>query len=223
MTQRSININGIAVHLLISLSTQRDREIERKRESTRIRQNVTSCFIWVEGIRIFTVPFFQLFCILETYPIPTGKKGKNKVSSFLFQLELYTIQLNLYFFFKDSILQWIFLLNICWKDCYWSWSSNILATWCEELTHWKRPWCWERLKAGEGDNRGWDGWMASLTQWTWVWASSRRWWRTGRSGLLLSMGTQGVGHDWATELILILSTFLYVGNPPHLSWKKGKK
>ena len=47
-----------------------------------------------------------------------------------------------------------------------------LATWCEELTHWKRPWCWERLKAeGEGDNRGWDGWMASPTWWTWVWAS----------------------------------------------------
>ena len=52
-------------------------------------------------------------------------------------------------------------------DWCWSWSSNILATWCEELTHWKRPWCWEWLKAGgEGDNRGWDSWMASLTQWT---------------------------------------------------------
>ena len=49
----------------------------------------------------------------------------------------------------------------------------------EELTHWKRPWCWERLKAGEGDNRGWDGWMASWIQWTWVWTSSRSWWWTG--------------------------------------------
>ena len=59
------------------------------------------------------------------------------------------------------------VLNIYWKD--WCWSSNTLATWCEELTHWKWPWCWERLKAGEkGDNRGWDGWMASPTQWTWV-------------------------------------------------------
>ena len=57
--------------------------------------------------------------------------------------------------------------NIHWKDWCWSWKSNTLATWCEELTHWKRPWCWERLKAGgEGDNRGWDGWMASPTQWT---------------------------------------------------------
>ena len=51
------------------------------------------------------------------------------------------------------------------------------ATWCKELTHWKRPWCWERLKAGEGDDRGWDGWMASLTWWTWVWANSgSQWW-----------------------------------------------
>ena len=58
-----------------------------------------------------------------------------------------------------------------------------LATWCEELTHWKRPWCWERLRAGEGDNRGWDGWMASLTQWTWIWASSESWWWTGRPGV----------------------------------------
>ena len=54
----------------------------------------------------------------------------------------------------------------------WGWSSNILAIWCEELTHWKRPWFCEKLKAGEGDDRGWDGWMASLTRWTWVWANS---------------------------------------------------
>ena len=56
-----------------------------------------------------------------------------------------------------------------------------LATWCEEPTHWKRPWSWEVVKAGgEGDDRGWDDWMASLTQWTWIWASSRRWWRTAK-------------------------------------------
>ena len=54
--------------------------------------------------------------------------------------------------------------GVHWKDWCWSWSSNTLATWYEELTHWKRPWCWERLKAGgEGDDRGWDVWMASLT------------------------------------------------------------
>ena len=63
-------------------------------------------------------------------------------------------------------------LNIHWKDWCWSWTSNTLATWCKEPTHWKRPWCWERLRArGEGDNREWDGWMASPTQWTWVWVT----------------------------------------------------
>ena len=93
------------------------------------------------------------------------------------------------------------VLNILWKDWYWSWSSNTLATWYKELTHLKRPWCWERLKMeGEGDDRGWDGWMASPTQWTWVWVNSRSWWWTGRPGMLPSMGSQGVGHNWATEL-----------------------
>ena len=62
--------------------------------------------------------------------------------------------------------------------------APILWPQCIEPTHWKRPWCWERLKAGEGGNRGWDGWMASPTQWTWVWASSGRQWRTGKPGML---------------------------------------
>ena len=76
-----------------------------------------------------------------------------------------------------------------------------LAPWCEELTHLKRPWCWERLKAGkEGEDRGWDVWMASLTQWTWVWVDSGRWWWTGRPGMLQSMGLQRVWHNWAPEL-----------------------
>ena len=66
--------------------------------------------------------------------------------------------------------------------------------------HWKRPRCWERLKAGEGDDRGWDGWMASLTQWTCIWVNSGRWQWTGSPGVLQSMGSQKVGHDWATEL-----------------------
>ena len=56
------------------------------------------------------------------------------------------------------------VLNIHWKDWWWSWSFNTLTTWCKELTLWKRPWCWESLKAGsEGDDRGWDGCMASPT------------------------------------------------------------
>ena len=72
---------------------------------------------------------------------------------------------------------------------------------CEELTHLKRPWCWERLKAGgEGDDRGWDGWMASLTRCTWVWSSCGSWWWTGKPDMLRFMGLRRVGHDWETEL-----------------------
>ena len=83
----------------------------------------------------------------------------------------------------------------------WCWNSNTLVTWCEELTHLKRPRCWERLKAGgEGDDRGWDGCMASPTQWTWVWVNSWSWWWTERPGVLQSMGSHRVEHDWATEL-----------------------
>ena len=70
------------------------------------------------------------------------------------------------------------------------------------MTHWKRPWWWERLRAGEGGSRGWDGWMASPTQWTWVWATSRRWWRTGKPGVLQPMRSQKVGYDLVTEQLL---------------------
>ena len=71
----------------------------------------------------------------------------------------------------------------------------------KEFTHWKRLWCWEGLGAGgEGDDRGWDGWMASLTRWTWVWVNSGSWWWTGKPGVLRFIGSQRVGHDWATEL-----------------------
>ena len=83
------------------------------------------------------------------------------------------------------------VLNIHWKDWCWSWScsSNTLATWFEELTHWKRPWCWERLKvAGEGDDRRWDGWMASLIRWTWVRARSGSWWWAGKPGVCSPLG-----------------------------------
>ena len=115
----------------------------------------------------------------------------------------------------------------CWRRCYraldckeiqsvhpkrnQSWVSigrtdaeaetSTLATSCKELTHWKRPWCWEGLGAGgEGDRGGWDGWMASLTLCTWVWVNSGSWWWTGGPGVLWFMGLQRVRHDWATEL-----------------------
>ena len=70
------------------------------------------------------------------------------------------------------------------KDC-------LLLTWCEELNHWKRSWCWERLKAGgEGDDRGWDGWMASPTQWTWVCVNSGKWKKLEKPGMLQSCGCE---------------------------------
>ena len=90
-------------------------------------------------------------------------------------------------------------------------NCNTLATWCEERTHWKRSWYWERLKAGrEGDDRGWDGWMASPNRWTWVRANSGSWWLMGKPGELQSMGLPRVRHDWVTELNwLVLSLVCY--------------
>ena len=112
-------------------------------------------------------------------------------------------------FWESLGLQWdptspfwrISVLGVLWKDWCWSWNSNTLATWYKELTHWKRPWCWESLRAaGEGDDRGWDGWMASPSQWTWVWVDSSCWWWTGRPSMLQFMGSRWVRHDWVTEL-----------------------
>ena len=75
---------------------------------------------------------------------------------------------------------------------------------------WKSPWCWDRLKArGEGDDRGWDGWMASPTWWTWVWVNSRSWWWTGRPGVLQSMESQRVRQDRETELNKQFKTWSY--------------
>ena len=95
------------------------------------------------------------------------------------------------------------VLGVHWKDWCWSWNSNNLATWCKELTHWKRPWCCKRLKVGgEGDDWEWNCWMSSQTQWTWVWVDPRSWWWTGRPGVLWFMGSQRIRHIWATELKL---------------------
>ena len=91
-------------------------------------------------------------------------------------------------------------------------NSSTLATWCEVLTHWKRPWCWERLRAGgEGDDRGRHGWMVSPTRWPWVWVSSGSWWWTGKHGVLHSVGSQILDTteqlNW-TELRVYLSIVL---------------
>ena len=111
--------------------------------------------------------------------------------------------------FKDVMipLKWKCRLrlysHLVWDDCNLHY-SHLLILWpphAKELTRWKRPWCWEGLGAGgEGDDRGRGGWMASPTQWTWIWVDSGSWWWTGRPGVLWFMGLQGVGHNWATEL-----------------------
>ena len=91
-------------------------------------------------------------------------------------------------------------LNIHCKDWYWSWCSSTLATWCKEPVPQKRPLWWKRLRAGgEGDNRGRNGWMGSLTQQTWASANSGRWWRTGRSGMLQPTGSLTNRFSWPTK------------------------
>ena len=104
---------------------------------------------------------------------------------------------------NQSILKEISPSEHYWKDWCWNWNSNTFATWCKELIHLKRPWCWERLKAGgEQGDRGWDDWMASPTQWTWVRVNCGSWWGTGKPGVLQSMVSQSRTwlSDW-TELV----------------------
>ena len=102
---------------------------------------------------------------------------------------------------RGCLLHFIQHLKEFVSERFWCFlTPSTLTTWCEEPTHWKRRWCWERLRmGGEGGNRAWDGWMASLTQWTWIWANSGRYWRTGKSDVLQFMGSQRVGHDLSTE------------------------
>ena len=103
-------------------------------------------------------------------------------------------QTNLFLIGKNVLIVMVPILFI--KICL----SLVIMIWCKEPCHWKRPWCWERLRTGgEGDNRSWGGWMASPTQWTWVWANSRRSWRTEKPAMLQFMALQRVGHDWVTE------------------------
>ena len=106
------------------------------------------CESWtIKKVECWRIDAFELWCWRRFLRVPWTARRSNK-----------------------SILKEI--LNIHGKDWCWSWNSNTLATWCEELSHWKRPWCWT---VGEGDDRGRDGWMASPTWWTWVWASPGIW------------------------------------------------
>ena len=118
----------------------------------------------------------------------------------------------------------ISVLNIHWKGWWWSWNSNTLATWCKELTHLQRPWCWVRLKVGrKGNDRGWHGWMASPTRRIWVRVSSRSWWWTGRPGVLQSMGSQRVWHNWMAELNWTDEELLKFNNKKSTQLKNGQE
>ena len=101
-------------------------------------------------------------------------------------------------------------LGFLWKEWWLKLKLQYFCQLIEDLIRWKRLWCWKGLGAGgEGDDRGWDGWMASPTQWTWVWVNSGSWWWTGKPGALQFIGSQRVRHDWVTELnwTLMISCF----------------
>ena len=106
---------------------------------------------------------------------------------------------------------------------YWSlemiYIAFIFTILCCIYTYLQRKiWCWEGLGAGgEEDDRGWDVWMASPTQWTWLWVNSGSWWWTGRPGVLRFKGSQRVGHDWATELNWTEQLYCI----PHYKWSRG--
>ena len=135
---------------------------------------------------------FELWCRRRLLRVPWTARRSNqsilKEISLEYSLEGLMLKLQLQYFG-----------HLMWR-C-WSWNFNTLATWCEELTHWKWPWCWERLKVGGGGNdRGWDGWIASPAQRIWIWVSSVSWWWTGKPAVVQSMGLQRVRQDWAIEL-----------------------
>ena len=173
-------------------------------------QIILSCFL------------YMLTFHLSPTPLTTIKVGRSKILNphkqislnFLWELIEWLIQsfyiyILIYIYTYINIIHTFFYLKLIlymsvhWKDWCWSWNSNTLATSCEEeLTHWKIPWCWEGLESGgEGNDRGWDGWMASTTRWTWVWVNSRSWWWTGRPDVLRFMGSQRASEwlNW-TEL-----------------------
>ena len=144
-------------------------------------------------------------CIPHQYKLGKGDKSQFKISLYWAKRPIRTVTVSslespldceeIQPVYPKENQSWIFIGRTG------SWNSNILASSCEERTQWKRPWCWEIFKAGrEGDDRGWDGWMVSLTWWTWVWVSSGSWWWTGKPSVLQSMGLQRVRHYWVTEL-----------------------
>ena len=148
--------------------------------------------IYMQSTMVFPV----VICGCESWTIKKAEHGRIDAFELWWRIP-WTARRSNKFILKKSVL------NIPWKGWCRSWNSNTLATWGEELTHWKRPWCWERLKVGgEGDDSGWAGWMASPTQWTLVWVKSGSWWWTGRPGVhevAKSWTRLSDWTDWLTE------------------------
>ena len=142
---------------------------------------IYGCESWtIKKAKCWRIDAFGLWCWRRLLRVPWTARRSNQSN-----LKAISPEYSL-----EGLMLKLKLFEILW---------NTLATWWEEPTHWKRPWCWERLKVrGEGDDR--DGWMASPTQWARVWVNSGSWWWTGRPGVLQSMGSQKVGHDWRNEL-----------------------
>ena len=163
---------------------------------SQLHKNATLCkFGWGDSVQ---TPAYQMGTIVDLLlliQLPFMSCTTCLIQSewrgwWAFHTEVFSTSESFFFF---SRFLFFFLLYLSWFTVFFF----FLIKNCMELTHWKRPWCWERLKAkGEGDDTGWDGWMASLT---WTWANSGRQWRTQESGVWQSMESQGVGHDLATE------------------------
>ena len=137
------------------------------------------CESWtIKKAEHWRIDVFELWCWRRLLRIPCTARRSNQ--SILKEIS------------PEYSLEGLMLKLKLWYFGYLMWRANLLE---------KKLWCWERLKArGEGDDRGWDGWMTSLTLWAWVWVSSRSWWWTGKPGMLQSTGSQRVRHDWVTEL-----------------------
>ena len=143
--------------------------------TTNISLNVNKIFNWKSSF-IQRIDAFELWCWRRLLRVPwtAGRSNQSILKEINPEYSLEGLKLKLQYFG-----------HLMWTACSL-----------------EKIWCWERLRAGgEGDDRGWDGWMASLNQWTWVWVNSESWWCTGRPGMLRFMGSQRVGHDWATDLI----------------------
>ena len=154
------------------------------------------CEIWtVKKAECWGIDAFELWCWRRLLRVPWTARRSNQ-----------------------SILRSV--LGVLWKDWCWGWNSNTLPPHAKSWLIGKDSDASEGLGAGgEGDDRGWDGWMASLTRWMWVWVNSASWWWTGRPGVLRFMGSQRVGHDWETELVwtdVTLALFLWNSNENYL-------